>query len=56
MNADRVVDLGPGGGSSGGEVVFEGTPAGLAEAEHSLTGFFLAASLPGATSLPGRTT
>ena len=28
-NADHVVDLGPGAGSAGGEVVFEGTVAGL---------------------------
>ena len=27
--ADRVIDLGPGAGREGGEVVFEGTPAGL---------------------------
>src|SRR5690606_3494257 len=27
--ADHVVDLGPGAGSAGGEVVFEGTVAGL---------------------------
>jgi excinuclease UvrABC ATPase subunit len=29
VNADHVIDLGPGAGSAGGEVVFEGTVAGL---------------------------
>ncbi|SDC17581.1 Excinuclease UvrABC ATPase subunit [Sanguibacter gelidistatuariae] len=35
--ADHVVDLGPGAGSAGGEVVFEGTVAGL-RASDTLTG------------------
>jgi excinuclease UvrABC ATPase subunit len=35
--ADHVVDLGPGAGSAGGEVVFEGTVAGL-RASGTLTG------------------
>ncbi|MFF6905521.1 ATP-binding cassette domain-containing protein [Streptomyces sp. NPDC012389] len=45
-HADWVVDLGPGGGSEGGRVIFEGTPADLAKAKRSVTGQFLAASLP----------
>jgi len=49
-HADWVVDLGPGGGSEGGRVIFEGTPADLAKAEHSVTGRFLAASLADAGS------
>ncbi len=36
-NADWVIDLGPEGGSKGGEVMFEGTPADLKEAEGSIT-------------------
>ncbi|WP_062078833.1 ATP-binding cassette domain-containing protein [Demequina globuliformis] len=35
--ADRVVDMGPGAGRDGGEVVFEGTPAELAGAD-TMTG------------------
>ncbi|MFE3929713.1 ATP-binding cassette domain-containing protein [Streptomyces sp. YIM B13508] len=36
--ADRVIDLGPGGGRDGGRVVFEGTPAELLRAPGSHTG------------------
>jgi excinuclease UvrABC ATPase subunit len=36
-NADWVIDLGPDGGSRGGEVMFEGTPAGLKKAKQSVT-------------------
>ena len=32
--ADHVVDLGPGAGSAGGEVVFEGTVEGLRDERH----------------------
>src|SRR6185436_12871662 len=35
--ADWVIDLGPGAGHDGGTVVFEGPPADLVGAEHSLT-------------------
>lgn len=37
-NADWIIDLGPDGGSAGGEVVFEGPPAELMKAKKSLTG------------------
>ena len=40
-HADWVIDMGPDGGTRGGQVVFEGTPAGLAEAPESITGQFL---------------
>jgi excinuclease UvrABC ATPase subunit len=39
--ADWVIDLGPGGGHDGGQVVFEGTPVQLVEAGGSLTGRYL---------------
>ncbi|WP_417580336.1 ATP-binding cassette domain-containing protein [Pelagibacterium sp.] len=44
--ADWVIDLGPGAGHEGGDVVFQGTPADLANAETSLTGQHLAARQP----------
>ena len=37
-SADWVIDLGPDGGSKGGEIVFEGPPADLLKAKNSLTG------------------
>jgi len=40
-SADWIIDLGPEGGSKGGEVVFEGTPSELAKAKRSLTGQYL---------------
>ncbi len=40
-SADWVVDLGPGGGKEGGELVFQGTPEELVKVEHSYTGQFL---------------
>ncbi len=40
--ADYVVDLGPGAGEHGGEVIFQGTPAELiGKAAHSVTGMYL---------------
>jgi excinuclease UvrABC ATPase subunit len=41
-SADWIIDLGPEGGSKGGEVVFEGTPAELVKAKRSLPGQYLA--------------
>jgi len=40
-SADYVIDMGPGPGEKGGEVVFTGTPEALTGARHSLTGQFL---------------
>jgi excinuclease ABC subunit A len=45
--ADWVIDLGPGAGEAGGQVVAEGTPREVARAEGSVTAPFLAAALPG---------
>lgn len=40
-NADWIIDMGPEGGSNGGQVVFEGTPRQLLDATHSLTSRYL---------------
>jgi excinuclease ABC subunit A len=40
-SADYVIDMGPGPGERGGEVVFTGSPKALIQAEHSLTGQYL---------------
>ncbi|WP_161881877.1 ATP-binding cassette domain-containing protein [Deinococcus alpinitundrae] len=39
--ADWVIDLGPEGGSAGGEVLYQGPPDGLKACERSLTGQFI---------------
>jgi len=39
--ADHIVDIGPGAGNAGGEIVYSGDLKGLLEAEGSLTGAFL---------------
>src|SRR4029077_5535797 len=46
--ADYVIDLGPGAGEHGGQVIFQGTPRELMESETSVTG----AHLTGARSIP----
>lgn len=40
-NADWVIDLGPEGGSKGGEVMFTGTPADLKQAKQSVTSAYV---------------
>lgn len=40
-NADWVIDMGPGGGASGGRIVATGTPADIAASPASLTGPYL---------------
>jgi excinuclease ABC A subunit len=41
-HADWIIDLGPGAGHDGGRIVFEGPPADLVAARHTLTGQHLA--------------
>jgi excinuclease ABC subunit A len=43
--ADHVIDMGPGPGEKGGQVVFGGSPKALMQAAHSLTGQYLAGRL-----------
>ncbi|MGN6679406.1 MAG: excinuclease ABC subunit UvrA, partial [Streptosporangiaceae bacterium] len=45
--ADWVIDLGPEGGSRGGEVIATGTPEEIAKIAESYTGQFLTKMLPG---------
>jgi len=42
LTADYVVDMGPGAGEHGGQVVAQGTPDDIRRAPHSLTGQYLA--------------
>ena len=43
--ADKIIDVGPGAGEQGGQVVFEGTVDELSESESSLTGRYLRGDL-----------
>jgi excinuclease ABC subunit A len=43
LSSDYVIDLGPGAGERGGEVVVEGTPAEIMNCQASLTGRYLTA-------------
>lgn len=46
--ADQIIDIGPGHGHSGGEIIFQGPPSDLAQARQSLT----AAHLMGRQTMP----
>ncbi len=48
--SQEVIDMGPGGGDQGGQVVFQGTPDELSRCESSLTGGYLSGRL--SVSLP----
>ena len=50
--ADWVLDLGPGGGVNGGEIVAEGTPEKVAGNARSFTGAYLAPLLQRALTEP----
>jgi len=41
MASDQIIDIGPGAGMFGGEVIFQGTPAEICRSEESLTGQYL---------------
>ena len=41
MSSDWIVDIGPGAGIHGGEVIFSGTPQDILKDEHSITGMYL---------------
>ena len=44
--ADRIIDLGPGAGTHGGELIANDTPANLKRNHRSLTGLYLGRGLP----------
>jgi len=46
-SADWVIDMGPEGGSAGGQIVAAGTPEQIAQNEFSHTGYWLAKVLAG---------
>jgi excinuclease ABC subunit A len=52
--ADHVVDMGPGAGSHGGEVVFSGKPEDLVNSDATLTGKYLSGKLE--IEIPARRT
>ena len=54
-SADWIIDLGPEGGSGGGQIVAEGRPEQVAKIAASQTGRFLAQILSGPTSGDTRT-
>lgn len=58
LSADYVIDMGPGAGRMGGEVVFSGKPQDILESETSLTGKYLAGKeqipIPKKRRAPGR--
>ena len=41
LEADRILDLGPGAGERGGDIVFFGTPREIRRSAHSVTGEYL---------------
>ncbi|MBU3698597.1 MAG: excinuclease ABC subunit UvrA [Candidatus Kapabacteria bacterium] len=45
VSADHIIDLGPGGGREGGQIIASGTPEHVASSDVSLTGRYLSAEL-----------
>jgi len=50
LTADRVIDMGPGPGEHGGQIVFEGPPAELAARSDTLTAKYLSGRLDAVTA------
>ena len=44
-SADWLIDVGPDGGTAGGEIVFTGTPREMVEHSHTITAEYLRKSL-----------
>lgn len=53
LDADHIIDMGPGAGDRGGEIIAQGTPREIMANENSLTGAYLAGK--NAITLPPRT-
>lgn len=45
MSSDQIIDMGPGAGMQGGEVVFQGAPEDIFRSDASLTGLYLSGKL-----------
>jgi excinuclease ABC subunit A len=45
MSSDYILDMGPGAGSEGGNIVFHGTPEEIYQSDKSLTGLYLSGKL-----------
>src|SRR5665213_387145 len=58
LEADRIIDMGPGPGERGGQIVFNGTPTQLRHSRASLTADYLSGrrTLPVSSETPRRTT
>lgn len=54
--ADWVIDLGPGGGREGGQLMIQGTPAEVAQSKQSLTGAALRGKWSSIPPIPEKTT
>jgi excinuclease ABC subunit A len=52
MHSDQIIDMGPGAGLQGGEVVFQGPPEAICRSDESLTGRYLSGKL--AITVPHR--
>src|SRR5262249_17327761 len=52
--ADYLIDMGPGAGTRGGEILAKGTPAQVAAVPTSLTGKYLAGEFDAAATAPRR--